>query len=235
MIFSNLGNSSAGVFDSIRAEERIDWSRGIRQAELTCLDRQAALRANLLSARKKERDIQFKQEQIACLKRILTVVRFVPLLSTYLSNTLENLIDEIKIWDESKEHSEALWRDCVFELNAAQREKERILQQHPEALQMTYEQLQERAAIALREKKLAYIKPRYWAARNNLPESVGAALFDASEDERDYLMTRLTQDLYGTPVPEEVLEIAQIVAKFPVEEQKRLLQGSWDTVQDSIN
>lgn len=232
MIVSNLGNSSAGVYDSIRAEERIDWSRGIRQAELTYLDRQAALRMNSLSARKKERDIQLKQEQIIALKRVLIFGRFIPLLSTYLSNVLENLIDEIKIWEESKEHSEALWRDCVFELQAAQQEKERILQKHPEALHMTYEQLQKRAELALREKKLAYIKPRYWAARNNLPESVGAALFDASDEERDYLISRITQDLYGTPVPEEVLGIAQIIAKFPVEEQKRLLQGSWDTVQN---
>ncbi len=226
MILTNLGNSSAGVLDSIRNETRIHWTRGLRQAELTILDRESALRTNSISSRKTARAIQFKREQVVTLTKVFAIARFIPLVSTYIANLLDNIKDDIQVWEESQEHATALWRDCLFELNAARQEKEHILQEHPEGVHMTYEQIQQQAVIALREKKVAYIVPRYWAALNGLPEAVGVAIFEASKEERDYLMTRVIQDLHGIQIQQETLELAKTIAQFPINEQKQLFENA---------
>lgn len=225
MFLSNLGNSNAGVVDAIRSAERIHWILGLKQAENTILAQKSTLQSNIWSNRKACRDIDLKKEKIVWLTKAWWLFRLVPVFGTHISNKLETLRDEIAAWKESASDRESLFRDCAYELKVAQEELNRILQEHPEAELLSYEQLQEQSIVALREKKLSYIAPRYWAAKNNLPETVGATLFDATDEERDYLIARIAQKMYSLPATEETIRLAGYIAQLPLEEQQSLLQN----------
>lgn len=222
-MLSNLGNSKAGVVDAIRAAERIDWTLGVRQAENTIFAQKSALQSNIWNERKTCREIDLKHEKVQWLQKLWWICRFVPILSTSIYNKIETLRDEITAWKEGILDRKSLFRDCAYELQVAQQELDRILKEHPEAQTLTYEELQERSLIALKEKKLSYLAPRYWAARNNLPEAVGVTLFDATDDERDYLIARIAQKMYNLPATEETIRLAGYIAQLPPDEQKSLL------------
>lgn len=224
-MLSNLGNSKGGVLDAIRSAEQIDWTLGLKQAENTEFSQRSVLRSNFWSNRKATREIELKQEKIRWLYPIWKVVQFVPVVGKIVSNTLETLCDEVQAWEEAQDDRQVLFRDCAYELSIAQAEIQRILQEHPEAQTLTYEELQERSLIALKEKKLSYLVPRYWAAKNGLPESVGATLFECTDSERDYLLTRIAQKLYGFPATEQTIRLAQKIAQLPELQQQQLLDG----------
>ena len=224
-MLSNLGNSKPGTVDAIKAAERIHWALGLKQAENTLFALRSTFQSNLYSQRKVARDIELKREKIRYLKIVSILSRFIPVLGLTIRNKVENLKDEIESWIDSKEDRESLVRDCAYEISIARTELNRILIEHPEAVTLNYEELQEEMMTALKEKKLKYIIPRYWAAKNNLPESVGVTLFDCSEEERNYLITRVAQELYGSPVSEEVIRVAGVISRLPSYEQQSLLNS----------
>jgi hypothetical protein len=226
MFISNLGNSKAGVIDTIKTAERIHWTLGLKQAENTVFAQSATLRSNIWNNRKLGRDVCLKREKVSWLKKIWYFCRFIPILGNSIRNNIETLLDEIAAWEEGDLVRESLFRDCAYELKIAQEELHRILQEHPEIESLSYEELQEYSLVALKEKKLSYLSPRYWSAKNGLPETVGVTLFEVSDDERDYLITRIAQKMYNLPATEETIRLAGIFSQLPPHEKEILLQNT---------
>jgi hypothetical protein len=223
-MLSNLGNAKAGILEGIRNAERIHWTLGLKQAETILHEKRQILNCNFLSIRKTQREMALKSEKKKWLGRILAIAKFIPILGLSIQHRFENLADEIEIWEKSVIQDEPLIRDCAFETEIAESERDRILEAHPEALNLTYEELQELSVFALREKKLQYLIPRYWAARNNLPESVAVTLFEAGEEERDYLLSQIVKEISAQAIPDEVLEMSLTIASLPWHE-KQIISG----------
>jgi len=223
-MLSNLGNSKGGVLEGIRSAERIHWTLGLKQAENILHEKRQVLNCNYLSIRKTAREIALKSEKKKWASRFLAIAKIIPILGLAIEHYVENITDEIEVWAKSQIQDEPLIRDCVFETEVAESERNRILEAHPEALAMSYSELQELSITALREKKLQYLIPRYWAARNNLPESVAATLFEADEEERDYLLSRIVKEISAQPIPDEVLEMSLRIASMSWHE-KQIISG----------
>src|SRR5919202_1604141 len=192
---TNLSNSKSGVESIIRAQERQHWLRGLRQAELVILEKEGALLHGQIALAKQERQRVLSLEILATLTPVTKKVGFVPIFGQWLSGRIKDIHESLQQLEASYSKQEAMVRDCQQELKAAQDEWHRIVGEHPEILDLSSEEIEDRYGQAvLLEKKLAYIVPRAWAAEYGLPESVGVALYEATPNERQYLLARIFEE-----------------------------------------
>ncbi|QLE46425.1 hypothetical protein FD723_40145 (plasmid) [Nostoc sp. C052] len=193
-ILSNLGNSLAGVGDLIDAKKAIHWTLGLRQAELIILDKTNVLRTNNDSQLKAIREGDLLQEQLKYLKLVFPALRCTPVLGIWLKNKIADINDRLSRFEALQAQTNQLFRDCRMELDVARKKKQEILEEYPEAQELTYMQLQEKyGQEALLETNFAYIEARLRSAFYGFPESVGVALFDVSPQMRQALTERINQ------------------------------------------
>jgi hypothetical protein len=89
---------------------------------------------------------------------------------------------------------ESLIRDCELEQKSAIQQREQILNAHPEALALSYEQIEEYfGKVALLEQKVSYLAPRELSRQHGISLELSIALFEADEAERLYLIDRIIQ------------------------------------------
>jgi hypothetical protein len=223
-IISNLGNSLAGVKDTIEAKEAIHWTIALRQAELTILDKTGVLRTNTYSRSKAVREHDLLQEQIKYLKFIFNIFSWVPILGIWLRNKLADIRERIANFEITQPETEKLFRDCRMELDAATAKKQEILAQYPEAESLTFMQLQEKyGEEALVETIFAYMEPRIRSQLSGIPESVGVALYEVSPRLRNVVLERIQklQQEYLTPTPEAI--VGNAIASLPPERRQVFL------------
>lgn len=220
-------NSKAGVEFEIRKQERVHWLLGLRQAELFIQEKTEALATNYRLQREQARTCRGWRREFDDLQAL-------PSPTPDQLDQIEKLEDDIAAVQRSSQTLEPLIRDCVMELAVAKAEKERILTAHPEAIALSYTELQERYGhVALMEKQAQFAAAEIWASQNNLPVSVGHLLFDLSPSEREYCLTREMELRNGLRVSEAIAHAAQVLASLPPEHQKQALLQAAQTVMHS--
>lgn len=224
-ILSNLGNSLAGVYDTIDAKKAIHWTLALRQAELIILDKTNVLRTNTDSQVKAIREGVLLQEQLKYLKLIFPILRYIPLLGIWLKNKIADISDRLSRFESLQLQNSQLFRDCQMELDVAESKKQEILAEYPEAEILSYRQLQEKyGQEALLETNYAYIEARLRSAYYGLPESVGVALFDVSPQMRQALTERINQFLQQQrPANSLGQEIINAISLLPADRQQVVL------------
>lgn len=220
-------NSKAGVELEIQRQERIHWFLGLRQAELFIQEKRAALETNYHLQRKHVRQVKSWQRQLQALEELEQ-----PNLEQV--DQIEELKDDIAAAKSSQENLQPLIRDCVMELHSAEAQKQRILGDHPEAIDLSYIELQTRySAVALLEKQAHAAAAEIWASQNALPVSIGHLLFSLAPAERDYVLAREMELRNNVKVSEAMAHAAQVLATLPPETQKQVLLQAAQTVMHS--
>lgn len=220
-------NSRAGVEFEIRRQERIHWFLGLRQAELFIQERTAALETNYRLQRDYARTCRGWQRELESLQAL-------EFLTPDQEDQIEKLEDDIAAAQRSSETLQPLIRDCAMELATAEAEKERILAPHPEAIALSFFELQERYShVALMEKQAQFTAAEIWASQNNLPVSVGHLLFGLSRTDREYCLAREMELRNDLRVTEAIAHAAQILAPLSLEQQQQVLLQAAQTVLNS--
>jgi SOS response regulatory protein OraA/RecX len=216
-------NSTAGILDIIRIEERKHWIKGLRQAELCIREKSKALDSNQQASRKAERHLKLVQEVLSCLRPLASLCRPCPILGTWLENKTLDLADFIEQCQNSLS-DQSLFRDCEAELKIALQERDRISKEHPEVALLSFEEIEDRhAAVALLEQKVSYLAPRVFAAERRLPQEVAIALFEANAEDRHYLLERILQEKTGVELTENTTALIGAIASAPPEKQQQIL------------
>ncbi|MBD1864181.1 MULTISPECIES: hypothetical protein [Trichocoleus] len=220
-------NSKAGVEHEIQRQERVHWFLGLRQAELFIQEKRAALETNYHLQRKHSRQVKTWEKELQTLQELEQP-------SLEQLDQIEALQDDIAAAKSSQENLQPLIRDCGMELHSAEDQKQRILQAHPEAIDLSYIELQTRySAVALLEKQAHVTAAEIWASHNALPVSVGHLLFDLSPADRDYVLAREMELRNGVKVGEAIAHAAQVLATLSPETQKQVLLQAAQTVMNS--
>lgn len=192
-ILSNLGNSRAGIIDAIQVEYRKHWTRGLRQAELIIVDKQMTLAKNLVAFRQLERRIKIFEDRFKYTNYFQWLTS-VPILGKSIEDKILSLGESIHLMQLEIQKSEALFRDCNMELCVAQEQKQWILGQHPEAMEKTYEILQqEYSSEALVGQKEFLIDTKMVSALKGIPEEVVAIIFESTPKVQELLIKRVNE------------------------------------------
>jgi hypothetical protein len=138
LFLTNLGNSQAGALWEIRIAKRQHWTLGLRAASLTIYSMQSALTTHQAGERAAARKMAIAQSDLNFLKKSRVFWRHIPLLAIRLENKIEELEDERLTQLKSLPKIQLLVRDCEMELAAAIAERDLILAEHPEALELSY-------------------------------------------------------------------------------------------------
>ena len=187
----NLGNSQAGVLWEIRIAKRQHWTLGLRAATLAIYSAQSALTLHQTGQREVARKNAIAQSDIKLLKQTRVFWQHLPVVGVRLQARLEKLEDELVEQIKSLPKIKLLVRDCEMELRTATAERDAILQEHPEAIALSFPELQARYSREALMGKLAYFTAaRVWASANNLPESVGQLVFEGDDSDRLELLVR---------------------------------------------
>lgn len=221
LTLTNLStNSLAATIDTIRKAEWKHWYLGLRQSELTIRDREGALEHNALALRKHQRHIRKLQRELDKLPAPSDLV-----LTPDEADRLEEIQDEIEAAKRAWINLQPLKRDAELELKAARSERQRLLVAHPEALALSFEEMQATYTDeALDAVEGFYIAARIWAAQNQLPAEVGVALFEAPPEKRERLMGLEMTIRTGVKFTEVQIHIAKAVAALPEAQQTHILQ-----------
>jgi len=216
-------NSTAGTLDVIRIEERKHWIKGLRQAELCIREKSKALDSNQQAKRKAERHLELIQEVLSCLRPLALICRPCPILGTWLKNKTLDLTDFVEQCQNSLS-DQSLFRDCEAELKVALQERDRIAKEHPEVAILSFQEIEDRyAALALLEQKVSYLAPRVFAAERGLSQEVAIALFEASPEDRHYLLERILEEKTGVELSESTTALIEAIADAPPEKQQQIL------------
>lgn len=182
-------NSQAAVEWEIRRHEQVHWFWGLRAAEVAIDDKQKALVINQHLHRQYLREVEQKRRQVTALQFKQNLQK----LSLDEIVLLAGLEDDIALAVFQQERLKPLIRDCQMELTTAQAEKDRILAEHPEVLQISYSMLQTKTREALIAKDSYFVASRVWAAHHQLPESVAEVLFSRNAVERERILNQEMQ------------------------------------------
>lgn len=219
-------NSKAAVEFEIRRQERIHWFLGMRQAELFIRDKLSALYTN----REAERSYVRKIKAISREKDALGAKGVAASLDELAR--IEEIEDQIISAQRSWLDLQPLIRDADMELQVARDERDRIIYPHPEALGLSFDELQDRyAAPALLEKQAFYFAAEAWAAVNHLPASCGHMLMDLSPEQRQHLMTREAEIRTNLRIDEATIQAARRMMQLPPVQQQQFLQALSDQEQ----
>lgn len=212
-------NSQGAILYEIQKQERVHWFLGLRQAELIIQDKQAALEHNYYEQKKQEREIKRSQLKIQFLSSSADPLDQLE---------IEELEDKLAIARSAIDNLSPLLRDAVMEHQTALQERSRILRENPIAQSLTYEELQANITPECLNQKLShYTASRIWASQNHLPEGVGELLFDLSDRDRDFVMSREMEIRSGVIVSETIVHAAKILSHHPPEiQQQALLQAA---------
>ena len=137
-------NSKAVVQFEIRKMEQIHWLLGLRQAELTIESRDAALRYWASTQRAGDRSLRAKQRKLRRLKFFETIGLSLLFPIEDWTEELEDAVAEIEL---GKDNAAPYVRDALMERKVAQAELERIKAEHPEALNKSFEELQDEFSL----------------------------------------------------------------------------------------
>lgn len=223
LFLTNLGNSQAGALWEIRIAKRQHWTLGLKAASLTIYSTQSALAAHQAGERAAARKMAIAQSDLNFLKKSRIFWQRIPLVAIRLENKIEELEDERLSQLKSLPKIQLLVRDCEMELQAAIAERDLILAEHPEALALTYLELQTKYSREALMGKLAYfMAARVWASANNLPESVGQLVFEGSESDRLELLIKELQIRHDALPTLQTAQIATKLAMLPQEDLKDL-------------
>jgi hypothetical protein len=191
---TNHSNSSSGTLEIIRVESRKYWYRGLKQAELIIREKKAALSSNRRARERMLRDIQLIEESLIYLRPISKILRPIPILGTWLFNRVCDQDDKIVDCKNSMIENESLFRDCQTELEVATLEYNRMLKEHPEATELSFQELEAlHGSIALLAQKASFVSHRMFAIETGLPIEAAIALLEADPEEREYLWERIAK------------------------------------------
>ena len=207
-------NSRAGVLREIQKQYSIHWFLGLRQAELFIFDRSQVLAQHYQKQKEFNRQVEAYKRQLNQLRQFQNhwMGQWIYALlvghkswfgepELALNQKIEHLEDLIEAAEQQQSFLEPLIRDAINELRAAEQMKEQIVSSHPEALSMSYDELQERfSSVALSELQVLHMAARVWAVRNYLPEGVGQTIFEHGIAERGLLLQRVNQMVGEAPL-----------------------------------
>lgn len=178
-------NSLCQVLDVIRSQEKIHWYWALRQAELHTEDKRSILAFAEQQLRKSVARKQFVEEKNAAYQKAHDLLRAVPIVGSWVNMRLTETKIELEGFNDpnSINRLNSQIRDCRMEMEVAQSEYERILSEHPEIRDYTYEQLQEISIIALQEKKANLIAISHLSLIHGLPESATSILSEIGQEE----------------------------------------------------
>jgi hypothetical protein len=221
-------NSWAATIHEIRKQERLHWFLGLRQAELCVRDKEQIIDANAHAERKYQRSMRRLQRELDALNRL-------PELTPDEEDRIEELEDEIGQGKRTWVASQPLIRDAQLEYEIAKAERDRILQEHPEAQSLSFEELQKRYTLpALVEVHARYVAARIWSAQNGVPESVGSMLFELAPQEQEVVMRREVELRSGVEIGQNIVEAARRIASLPEAQRQLVVKALSDDGQHEI-
>ena len=210
-------NSSAGVLFEIQKRGLDHWYEALRQAELFIEQKSAALEELYFRQRKLERLELKKQRRLDALTAMVA-----PTLDD--QDEIEALQDEKGMNKLRRERLQPSIEDALMELNTAQRERDRIVREHPEILEMTYDQKQAAYAQPALVARLArFIAGRTWGMQSGLGETVGATVFDLPPSIRQDVLDQEIALRLDLQLTEARNEAAAVLATLPSEQQEAVL------------
>ena len=176
-------NTPGQVLDIIRSQEQIHWYWGLRQAELHI----EYIRPSLEYIDKEIQKIpalkKIKLEQLKTLKFIRFFTKIIPILGVWLDYKIKSIEAEIKNIEDPEQRQRMKQRiaDAQTELEIATSERNRIIADHPEILEMSYQELQIISVEALLEKKAFLITSSQLGVHYGLSESASTLLAELSQ------------------------------------------------------
>jgi hypothetical protein len=187
-------NSLGAMLHEVRVAESLHWFEGLHCAELFIKQQQEALQLNWTQQRRMERQLATLNEEIALLElkirqREATGCGCVEeiakaefnLESNRLQREVEAKQDRAKAINFSQQQTIPMVRDTAMIASAAIAERERILNDHPEALGLDFLELQRLfAGQIIKERQGKYIAARTMG----LSETAAAAILDVPEQHR---------------------------------------------------
>lgn len=193
-------NSYGATIAHIQSCEQKHWLEGLRAAEL-CIDKQQnALQVNYMLQRKQQREIEAKKERLEELRSCSPINPEGVLRDrevAQINREIAQLQDDIQSFEWDQQRLVPLIRDAGFELKTALQQRSRILTEHPEVLQMTYEEIQTFLTPQCVENQRA----QYIAARVlGMPETAGAAILETPNHQIEDLLRTvglLQNDFFG--------------------------------------
>ena len=210
-------NSRAKVVHMIRAKEYMHWFEGLRECEMHLLRNQMDLDQQGKELQKLKRMIQETSNKINGWQQ--TVLQ-----ALGRKNSLYELQDSLSELKVSVERLLISQRDSKMQFDAAQEEYDRILEQHREALTLSY---QDKQCIlteeALDRQHAMLIAGRALATRRQLPLEVGELLVSLPPEKRDHIVCEALNLMNNAEVGAMSQEAAAILARFPVETRQAAL------------
>ncbi len=218
-------NSQAATIDTIKREEGLHFSRGIRAAELIIAEKSNVLRQNYRFAKEQERKNTLHKIWVKSLIVAYKVFRFIPVLSILVKHEIERKEELLEDYEKSKSHFVSLIRDANLELATAQQELERIIERHPTIKDLSYLQREQYfSSFALIEKMSVNLGAALWAAEHNLPEHIGKMIFEMSPDDRLSVLKRSAEIKNGVYLDNNAIELAMSIIRMDAQSRHNLSQ-----------
>lgn len=212
--FANLSNSAAGVRLSIRQEPH--WLHQLKQCELTIRAREADL-----------------DEQQQVQKRCDRQLKRYEFLARWLR--LGWARDEAAYLRRCRDRTLPLIRDAEMELAIAREERDRILSEHPEITTLDYRSAQESyTEEALLSHLGRFCAARIWAAQRGLPESVGEAIANLSETQRQQVMLVVQKELSGVDGTAALVELSTFLSALDAGDRAHVLSEALKIISPAL-
>lgn len=227
-------NSKYATRSEIVKQEEVHWFAGLRQAELTIRDKEMALAEQAFAKRKQERKLRKIERDLEQVRNKLA--RLNAGSHKYLDtlDKIEDLEDQLKLAQFQSERMAPLERDAISELNVAKQERDRILTEHPEALTMPYDHLQDMGRDVLNTVLAKYVASSVWAAKNGLPDAVGKALFDIPKDDLLDVMGRVAVMEGAIQDKNKIAQAIILLEQLPPAQLDQLLIDAAEIVDKKI-
>jgi hypothetical protein len=176
-------NTPAQVLDIVRSQEQIHWYWGLRQAELHIEYIRPSLEYIAKETKKLPATKKIKLEQLKTLKLLNLIAKFVPILGSWIEYKIQSVELEISAIEDPEQIQRMNQRisDAQAELDVAVSERNRILAEHPEILQMNYQELQAISVEALLEKKAFLVTSSQLGVHYGLSESASTVLAELGQ------------------------------------------------------
>ena len=211
-------NSLAAVRHEIRKQERIHWTAGLRQAELIVRDKLDALHQSEVQARKCSRNLRLLKHEYDELNARRDALTFKEEIR------IEEIEDEVVAAKRDWFNIQPLLRDANMEMEAAAQERDRIVKDHPECKDLSFQELQELyGQPALMNKLASFFAAEAWASMNHLPSSVGHLVLDTAPENREMLMRLEAEIRTHVCLDETTVQAARRIASLPPEEQEKVI------------
>ena len=176
-------NTTAQVLDIIRSQEQIHWYWGLRQAELHIEYIRPSLEYVNTESIKLPAIKKIKSQQVKVLQLINHLSRFIPILGAWIEYKISLIQSEIRYMEDPEQIQKMNQRitDAKAEMDVAIAERDRIILEHPEVKQMSYEEIQAISVDALLEKKAFLITASQLGVHYGLSESTSTLLAELNQ------------------------------------------------------